>query len=76
MELRRLYFLQYQWMPFFVASAAIIYYLPYIIYQIFNTDVQNLKETIQKEKVGFSYFSQFLDGRLSFFKFFKIVFLY
>ncbi|XP_066925727.1 innexin inx2-like isoform X2 [Clytia hemisphaerica] len=52
MELRRLYFLQYQWMPFFVASAAIIYYLPYIIYQIFNTDVQSLKETIQKEKVN------------------------
>ena len=39
-------------MPFFVASTAILYYIPYVIFQIFNNDIQSLKELLHNEQVN------------------------
>ena len=43
----RKYFLQYQWMPFYVAALSILYYLPYIAYMLCNSDIISLKGTLK-----------------------------
>ncbi|XP_066925725.1 innexin inx2-like [Clytia hemisphaerica] len=45
------YYLQYQWMPFYIASLSLMYYLPYVLFRIVNTDMISLKSTLTKEKV-------------------------
>lgn len=42
----KVYYLQYQWMPFYVGSLAIFYYIPYIIFRMVNTDLVSLKAAI------------------------------
>ena len=44
--LNRMYFTQYQYMPFYIASLAIYYYLPYLFYRVANGDVISLGEDI------------------------------
>ena len=45
------YYLQYQWMPFYVASLAILVYMPYVLFRIVNTDMVSLRTTMKSEKV-------------------------
>ena len=49
------YYLQYQWMPFYVATLSLMYYLPYVFFRIINTDMISLKSTLTKEKVKYFY---------------------
>lgn len=44
----RIYYLQYQWMPVYVASIGIFFYVPYILFRITNNDVICLKKEIKK----------------------------
>ena len=37
--MEKIYFLQYQWYPFFLASMALVYYLPHIIFKLVNIDL-------------------------------------
>lgn len=41
------YFAQYQWMPFFVASLSLFFYLPYIIFRAVNTDLISLRDDVK-----------------------------
>ena len=41
------FFLQYQWMQFYIASLAIFYYFPYIMFQLINTDVISLSDSLK-----------------------------
>ena len=43
----KLYYLQYQWMPFYIGSLAVLYYLPYIMFRIVNTDLVSLKSVMK-----------------------------
>jgi len=43
----KIFYLQYQWMPFYVASLAILYYMPYIVFRIVNTDLVGLKTSLK-----------------------------
>ena len=45
----KLYYLQYQWMPFYIGTLAVLYYTPYIVFRIVNTDLVSLKEAIKLE---------------------------
>ena len=44
--LTQIYFNQYQYMPFYIASLAIFYYLPYILFQMVNSDIIALKKDV------------------------------
>ena len=35
----RQYYLQYQWMPFYLATLAMLYYLPYMLFRVVNNDL-------------------------------------
>jgi len=48
--MEKLYYLQYQYMPFFTASLAIFFYLPYIIFKTVNTDLISLKDVLKKDE--------------------------
>ena len=44
----KIYYLHYQWMPVYMASLGILFYLPYIAFRIVNADLINLKVGFQK----------------------------
>ena len=46
----RLYFLQYQWFTFFLATLGLMFYLPYLIFRVNNEDTLNLMEMLQSDK--------------------------
>lgn len=45
--LTKTFYLQYQWFPFYIATIAFLYYLPYIIFRIANSDLLRLKSTLK-----------------------------
>lgn len=51
-DMTKVYYLQYQWMPFYVGSLAILYYIPYIIFRMVNTDIISLKTAISSLQNG------------------------
>ena len=53
--LKRMYFSQYQFMPFYIASLAVFYYLPYVLFRLANSDLISLKGMVvylSKVKLG------------------------
>ena len=44
--LTKMYFTQYQYMPFYIASLAVLYYVPYILFRIANNDMIELNTEI------------------------------
>lgn len=62
------YYLQYQYMPFLTASFAMLFYLPYIVFKVTNTDLISLKGTLKDAKttaddVMTSYFNRSINSR-------------
>lgn len=49
MPMNKTFYLQYQYMPFYVAALTIVYYLPYIFYTQVNTDLSSLKSTMKED---------------------------
>ena len=47
--MHKTFFLQFQWMPFFISSLALLQYFPYLIFRIVNTDIISLKTTLKNE---------------------------
>jgi len=47
--MQKTFYLQFQWMPFFIASLALLQYFPYLIFRIVNTDIVSLKTTLRSE---------------------------
>ncbi|XP_066934575.1 innexin inx3-like [Clytia hemisphaerica] len=43
------YFTQYQWMPFCVSFLGFLFYFPYMIFRIANTDMINLKHNLRQQ---------------------------
>ena len=50
--MKKLYYLQYQYMPFFVTSMAVLLYMPYVLFRIINTDMVSLRTTLGKRDVS------------------------
>lgn len=46
------YYLQYQWMPFYIATLSLLFYMPYVLFRIVNTDMISLKASLGKDKVS------------------------
>ena len=40
------FYLQFQWLPFYIGTISLLYYIPYIFYMIVNTDIISLKKAI------------------------------
>jgi len=49
--LTRRYYLQYQWMPFYIASLSIMFYMPYVMFRIINTDIISLRSSLRNDKI-------------------------
>ncbi|XP_065670465.1 uncharacterized protein LOC124818066 isoform X2 [Hydra vulgaris] len=47
----KIFFLQYQYFPFYIGSLAVAYYLPYIVFRAINTDIINLKTLIATSRI-------------------------
>lgn len=61
-EMTRVYYLHYQWMPFYIGALAVLYYLPYIGFRIVNVDLISLKTEIKSltsdaDKIVKNYFN-------------------
>lgn len=46
--LTKIYFVHYQYFPFFIASLGILYYIPYILFRIINSDLISLKSSVKE----------------------------
>lgn len=61
--MKKQFYLQYQYMPFLVASFAFLYYVPYLIFKTTNTDLVGLKNELKggsetsAENIVASYFN-------------------
>ena len=58
----RVYYLHYQWMPFYIGALAVLYYLPYIGFRFVNVDLISLKAEIKSstsdaDKIVKNYFN-------------------
>ncbi|XP_012554059.2 uncharacterized protein LOC100202445 [Hydra vulgaris] len=47
--MQKTFYLQHQWMPFFIASLALMHYFPYLLFRIVNTDIISLKTSLKGE---------------------------
>ncbi|XP_047145463.1 innexin inx3 isoform X1 [Hydra vulgaris] len=68
LPMHKTFFLQYQWMPFLIASLAILYYIPYIAFRSANTDMISLRSSIKAadidaEKIAKHYFNIRMNSR-------------
>jgi hypothetical protein len=50
LPMRKKFYIQYQWYPFFLAAMSLFYYLPYFIFTYANDDLKSLKGEIKKVK--------------------------
>jgi len=48
--MKKEFYLQYQWYPFFVGSLALLYYIPYLVYRFVDKDIISLREIISRGK--------------------------
>jgi len=48
----KVYYLQYQYMPFLLSAFAMFFYLPYLVFKATNTDLLCLKETMKEDSVS------------------------
>ena len=67
--MRKEYYLQYQWYPFFVGSLALLYYIPYLVYRFANKDIIDLREVIEdgeqsKENIMSGVFNKHMNPSL------------
>lgn len=46
--MKKLFYIQYQWYPFFLAALAMLYYAPYFLFHIANDDIKDLKNEMKK----------------------------
>lgn len=63
-KMEKLYFTQYQWMPFLVGTLGIFFYVPYMLFRIINTDMVSLRNSIRPEKVSKNIYLPLLESYL------------
>lgn len=54
----RLYYLQFQWMPIYIAALGIFYYLPYVGFRMANVDIVRLKEEVVESAKDTTYITR------------------
>lgn len=63
----KVFYLQFQWMPFFIASLALMQYFPYLLFRIVNTDIISLKSSlkgdIDTESIVKNYFNYKINSK-------------
>ncbi|XP_066934567.1 innexin inx4-like [Clytia hemisphaerica] len=50
-KMDKYYFVHYQWMPFYIFSMSALFYMPYILFRMVNTDVISLKLNMKDDEV-------------------------
>jgi len=49
--MKKTFYLQYQYFPFYVACVGLLYYLPYLVYRYVNSDLITLKNNVKSDKI-------------------------
>ena len=49
----KVFYLQFQWFPFFLATLALFFYLPYLLFRYVNNDLISLKNAIKPQEPVF-----------------------
>ncbi|XP_057309783.1 innexin inx3-like [Hydractinia symbiolongicarpus] len=65
--LTKMFYLQYQWFPFYLATLALLFYLPYIWHRYVNNDLLTLKSCIKSQSpdiddIVHNYFSNYINA--------------
>lgn len=47
--LKKTFYLQYQWFPFYIATVGFLYYMPYLLFRCVNADLISLKGNVKSE---------------------------
>ena len=50
--LTKVYYVQYQYFPFYIASLGILYYMPYILFRVINSDIISLRGNLKPPLVN------------------------
>lgn len=66
--MEKAFYLQFQYLPFYIAILSLFYYAPYMLFKTVNTDMFCLKETLKSdgataEEIIASYFSYSEEGK-------------
>ncbi|XP_066918503.1 innexin inx3-like [Clytia hemisphaerica] len=67
-EMTKTFYIQFQYFPFYVASIAIMFYMPYILFRIINADIISLRDNLKApsdttaEKLVQNYFDYSMNG--------------
>ena len=48
--LKKTFYLQYQWFPFYMGAIALLYYLPYVVFKFVNGDIIQLKKKVKESE--------------------------
>jgi len=51
--LQKTFFLQYQWFPIAIAAFGFLYYLPYLLFCLVNTDLDGLKAALSESNIDY-----------------------
>lgn len=49
--MKKTFYLQYQWFPFYMALLSLLYYFPYVFYRHYNTDIISLKTCLKSPDI-------------------------
>ena len=52
--MKRTFYNQYQWFPFYMGCLAFLFYLPYVGFRFSNLDIKSLRELLAKRDAGTS----------------------
>nr|XP_004208200.2 innexin inx3 [Hydra vulgaris] len=66
--MERHYFAHFQWMPFYIASLAVLFYVPYFLFRIVNSDLISLQlhmkiSEIDSEEIVQNYFNHHVNSK-------------
>ena len=49
-EMTKVYYLQYQYLPFYIGALSVCFYMPYLFFRMVNSDLLSLKNTVKDYK--------------------------
>ena len=63
----KLYFLQYQWYPFYVGSLGLLHFMPYILFRMTSSDVislrNSIKDGITSQEIIYTFFNDQINPK-------------
>lgn len=61
-EMTKVFYTQFQYFPFYVASLAVAYYAPYVLFRVVNRDLINLRKILKSGEPEANITTQIMEG--------------